>query len=368
MKKVKRSKTKEFFKGLAIAAAMTIGYGAFFSHTDSYWIKTLSQKKEFITSIDFEAYNREEQIGINSPTMKIEVEDKEIENWLYLPMPNIIEWHSISYAHALGFTPYYGNIETAYSSGKDKKEKKKKSALERIAEGDENLKDIMTKIKSPNFVVLRIKGNEKYYKDLKKKDPITFITKRTAQNVNDFCNKVVIEAEVPDNGDYEAHKKRIEIIKKVNPKFKIAVTLDKKEGYEESSSTWNPEKNKKYWEEADIIILEDYFSKPKDLEKSLKKFKEATQGKKKVWVRIVVGTKRINERGINDLESALKEYEQILNITKQYADGCIANDTNGIWLFSSNSPDQQERLKKTKQLYKVFRRIKIEKTYHYGGL
>jgi len=381
MKKVKRSKTKEFFKGLAIATAITVCYGAFFSQTNTDLVKALSQKREFVAGIDFVAYNKKEHLNINIPTMKTEEKDKKteekdkkIENWeFFVQISNIISWHNLSYSNALGFTPYYGNLETTFvyktleEKEKEKKNKKEKSALERIAEGDKNLKEIVTQLKKPNFAVLKIKGDDKYYKNLDKKDPLTFIVKRTAQNVNDFPNKVVIELEAPDNGDYKAHKKRIDLVKKINPKFKIATSLDKKEGYDEKTGVWDPEKSRKYWENSDIIILEDYFSKPDDLKKSLKKFRQATQGKKQIWTRIVVGSKRINERGKDNLESTLKEYEQTIQIIKQHADGCIANDTNGLWLYSKNAPDKNERLKKIKQLYKVFRKIKIEKTYSYGG-
>lgn len=366
----KQNRIKGFFKGLAVATAITVGYGFFYSQCDNYLIKALSQKKEFVAGIDFEAYKQKESLNILTQNKEVK-ETKEIQNWSYIPMSDILEWQNRSYSNALGFTPYYGDLETAYSytsSDEEKKEKKEKSALEVISEGDNNIKNLVSKIKNHDIVVLRVRGDSKAYEILQKDDPITFVTNRIAQNVIDFEKKVVIELEAPDNGDYKAHNERIKLVKKTNPNFKVATTLDMNEGYNPESKTWDPEKSKKYWENADIIILEDYSSRPSDLEKSLQNFKKATQGKKQVWVRVVVGSKRINERGVNDLENAIKEYEQTIQVIKEHSDGCLVNDTNGTWLFSKDAPDGKERLKKTKQLYKMFRKIKIERTYSYGGM
>ncbi len=166
----------------------------------------------------------------------------------------------------------------------------------------------------------------------------------------------------------DKQKERISIIKEISPKIKVAVTLDKKEGYDENSKLWNPEKGRNYWENADIIILEDYFSNPADLEKSIKIFKDAARGRKQVWVRVVTGSKRVNEKGIKSLEAEVEEYEKLIEVTRKYADGCMANDYNGTWLFSSKSYDKSERLDTTKRLYKKFRGIKFNKEREQGSM
>ncbi len=139
------------------------------------------------------------------------------------------------------------------------------------------------------------------------------------------------------------------------------MTLDKKEGYNKDTGMWIPKEGEKYWKNADIIILEDYFSKPSNLEKSIQNFKNTTLNSKQVWVRVVVGTERINENDIKSLEAEVEQYEQIMQTVKEHADGVLANDTNGIWLYSDDPYDKKERLNRTKQLYKKFRGIKVMK-------
>lgn len=360
-----RNRIKNFFKSLSLATAIFVGYGFFYTQFDTSLIKALSKKKEFITGLDFEAYNQKERISIvkkiENPTT---AEVTEVENWsLYVSMDDVWKWQNLSYANALGFTPYNGNIETYYRSD----DEKEKSSLEILAEGDTNIRGLAEKTTKPNVLILKIKGNTKSYEKLCKEDPLTFVAERIARNTVDYDNKIIIEFEAPDDGNYEAHKKRIDLVKKINPGFKIATSLEKDESYDNSSNTWDPEKSKKYWEDSDIIILEDYFSKPSDLEKSIQKFKTATKGRKQVWVRVVVGNKRINTKGIENLEADLKEYEQTLNVVQKHADGCLVSDADGTWLFSRKSYDKNETLKRTKQLYKIFRKIKIERTYSYAG-
>lgn len=352
----KPGKAKRFLKRLAIASVIAMGYGLFYTHFDANLIKGLSQKKDYIVGIDFEAYNKKEKLGISirnkDDKSTDDVANKEIENWSYIYSYTIAMYMSGAYANALGFTPYYGNI---YSE-------EKKTIGERLGEGDETLEKIVQEIEKPNITIIRVRGDKSAYEYLKENDPLTFITKRMARNVTDYDYKVIIELEMPDDGDYKAHNERIAYIKKMNPKLRIATTLDKKEGYNEETGLWDPERSRKYWENSDIIILEDYFSNPSKLEKSIKDFKEATMGGKQVWVRVVVGNQRINERNIKDLNAEVEEYERVLEVVKNNADGCLVNDTNGIWLYSDNPYDKGERKNRTKQMYKKFRRIKIEKT------
>ncbi len=285
-----------------------------------------------------------------------------------------MEWMKKSYSNTLGFTPYYStftdNNEKKGNIAADKKEEgeKKDEATKRqekideiLKKGDEMVKEITDSIKKPDIVVFKVKGDKAYYEQLYENDPLTTITKKLAKNLNDKEDTAVIELEIPDDGDLKSHNERISYIKKVNPNLRVAATLDKKEGYDEKTGLWNPEKSRKYWENADIIIIEDYFSSPSNLEKSIARFKEETKGGKQVWVRVVTGSKRINEKGIKSLEAEVEEYEKIVEVVHKYADGCLANDGNGIWLYSDESYDKKERLDTTKMLYKRFRGIKIDK-------
>ena len=357
-------KTKNFLQRLGLAAAIFAGYGLLYTQFDTSLIKALSKKKEFVSGIDFEAYNNKENVTITLKKGKeLSYDKKEITNWpYYVGIEDIMAWYSLSYSNALGFTPYYSNIETAYQS-----ELKEKSALEIIAGGDRNIKILLEKAIKPNIVILKVKDDPKIYEKLGKEDPLTFITERIAKNALDYDKKVVIELETPDDGKYEAHKNRTQLIKNINSNFKVATTLEKSDDYNEETGIWDPEKSRKYWEDSDIIIIEDYFSKPSDLEKSLQEFKSATKGTKQVWVRVIVGEKRVNQRGLENLEEELKVYEHIFKIVKDNSDGCLVSDGNGTWLFSSQSYDQRETLKRIKQMYKAFRKIKIERTYSYGG-
>ena len=361
-------KIKKFLKTTTIAAAIFAGYYMFYDSTSNYFINSFSQKKEsFMVGVDFEAYKQKELLGINllkqdgiagMATLDTNVlkedktknlEKKEIENWSYMSAYSITEWMNKFFSNLLSFTPYHGTW-----TEKDVKQ----TISERIQMGDEMVKDIRKNVDKRNKLLLRIRGEKKYYEKLQKKDPLTFVTKRLT-NILEDSNKIIMEFEVPEDKNLEQHNKRIKMCRDVNEKLKIAVTLDKSEGYNEKTGIWDPEKNKDYWKDADIIILEDYFSKPSDLEKSIKKFKGEVKGKKKIFVRIVVGSKRINENKIKSLEAEVQEYNQLMKIAHKYADGVIADDTNGIWLYSNNSYDEGERRDTTKKLYKTFRKIKI---------
>lgn len=343
-------KVKNFLKRTAIATMIFGGYYLFYNQFDTSLIKSFSQKKaEQVIGIDFEAYKPEEPLGIKIAKKGEDVktvEGKVIQNWNYMSGSVISEWGRKSYSNALGFTPYYSSF-----SDKDI-----------IAKGDEMINELLSTTKIPNIVIFKVKGDKKYYKKLGEPDPLTYVTKKICKNISDKEGVAVIELEAPDDEDVVAHNKRIGYVKGINPKMRVAVTLDKKEGCDEKTKLWSPEKSKKYWENADIIILEDYFSSPSSLEKSIKIFKEATRGGKQVWVRVVTGAKRINEKEIKSLEAEVEEYGQLLEVTYKNADGCLANDYNGAWLYSDNAYDKKDRLDTTKMLYKKFRHIKINKS------
>jgi len=342
-------KAKNFLKRTAIATIIFGGYYLFYNQFDTSLIKSLSQKPaEQTVGIDFEAYKPEEPLGLkiakkgeNPKT----IEGKVIKNWSSIFAYSLADWTKKSYSNTLGFTPYY----TSFSDE------------DPLLKGDEMINEMLNYTKKPNRILLKVKGDKKYYEKLKEEDPLTLITRKICKVASDKEDVVVIELEAPDDENTGLHNKRISYIKNINPNMKVAVTLDKKEGYDEKTKLWSPEKSKKYWENADIIILEDYFSSPSSLEKSIKIFKETTKGSKQIWVRVVTGTKRINEKGIKSLEAELEEYGQLLEVAYKNADGFLANDYNGIWLYSDESYDKKERIDTTKMLYKKFRQIKISK-------
>ncbi|MDP2907126.1 MAG: hypothetical protein Q8O03_04255 [Nanoarchaeota archaeon] len=343
-------KIKNFAKRTAIATIIFGGYYLFYNQFDTSLIKSFSQKPtEQTVGIDFEAYKAEEPLGIKivkkGEDLKT-LEGKTIKNWTSLYTYSLIEWMKKSYSNTYGFTPYYGNF------------------LEDdiLSKGDEMINEIFNNMQKPNKLVLKIKGDKKYYEKIKADDPLTLITKKICKIASDKEDMVIIELESPDDGNTDLHNQRISYVKNINPNLKVAVTLDKKEGYDEKTKLWSPEKSKKYWENADIIILEDYFSSPSNLEKSIKQFKVTTKGKKQIWVRVVTGSQRINEKGIKSLEAEVEEYGQLLEVAYKNADGFLANDSNGIWLYSDGSYDKKERFDTTKMLYKKFRQIKINKS------
>lgn len=355
-------KVTKFMKRTAIAALIFGGYSLFYNQIDTNMIRSLSQKKgEAIIGVDFEAYKPKEIIGITIPKNGDSVNNvkgKVIENWAYISGYEIANWMKKSYSNTLSFTPYCSTF-----IGDEKKEKEEKRSLERITleKGDDMLKDLFGYIQKPDKIILRVKGDKKVYEGLNEKDPLTTVTRKIAKNVTDNEDRVIIELEAPDDGDYKAHNDRIKLIKYTNPKLKVATTLDKKEGYDEKARLWDPEKSRQYWENSDVIIIEDYFSDINGLRISIEKFKKAAKGKQ-VWVRVVTGSKRINEKGMRSLEGEVEDYENALGVVLKYADGCLANDSNGIWLFSSSSYDNSERLDATKKLYKQTRKIKIERS------
>lgn len=352
--KKKKSGVKRFFKTLALASIIVAGYGLLFSQCDAPLTKGLSKKTEFVAGVDFEAYNKIERLGVHivkkGATVK-EGEDlskKEIENWLYISAYEIGKWPENTYSNVVTFIPYYGDLG-------------KKDGLEKLLEkGDTDIGDIVQWTKSQANLVIRIKGDKEAYKDINETDVLDFITERVAKSIARYESGIIVEFEAPKNNDVEAHKKRIELIRKYNPKIKIATSVDKSKGYDESLGRWDPEKSRKYWETSDIVILEDYFSKPEGLKKSIKEFKDSS--KKPLWVRIVVGTKRLKERKMDSLEEGLAEYESLMRTVYDHADGCLADDTNGVWLYSSQAYDDKERQKLTKQLYKEFRGVKFIQT------
>jgi len=342
-------KIKNFAKRTAIATIIFGGYYLFYNQFDTSLIKAFSQKPaEQTVGIDFEAYKPEEPLNIKIVKKGEDpktIEGKVIKNWTSVYTYSLTEWMKKSYSNTYGFTPYYGNF------------------LEEdpLSKGDEMINEIFNYMQKPNKIVLKIKGDKKYYNKIKSDDPLTLVTKKLCKIVSDKEDVVIIELEAPDDGNTDLHNQRIAYVKNINPGMKVAVTLDKKEGYDEKTKLWSPEKSQKYWENADIIILEDYFSSPSSLEKSIKSFKQAVKGKKQVWVRIVTGSQRINEKGIKSLEAEVEEYAQLLEVSYKNADGFLANDSNGIWLYSDESYDKKERFDTTKMLYKKFRQIKINK-------
>jgi len=337
---------KKVLKQIVIGGLIVVTYGSFFSHFDRNLINYFSQKKPYTYAIDYEAYNKKEKLGVNVDDKHLE--DMLIDNGISWDAYSMLVWANKTYSNTMGYTPYYGNI---YDS------KDLKGMLEK---GDNHLNYfVVTSFQKMDNMILRVKGDEKYYEQLGLKDPLTYIAKRIARKTTDNIESVIIELEAPDNGDYEAHNKRINAIKEINPKFRVATSLDIKEGYNKETGIWNPEESKKYWENSDIIILQDYFSTPENLEKSIKKFKDVAKNKK-VMVRVVTGTDRIKERQFKTLDEEIEEYEQLMRITKKYADGCIANDSNGIWFYPTYPSDEGERFERTKFLYKQFRGIKIK--------
>jgi len=340
---------KDIFKKITIVGLITVTYGSFFSHFDRNLINYFSQKRPHIYAIDHEAYNREESLNIkNIEGLEDEsLEGKIIKNWDNWTTYDVLNWMNNTFSNALGFTPYYGNMLNLETPN------------DVLQTGDAMLTYFLkSSYLQAETTILRIKGDEKCYERLKMKNPLDYITQKLARAVSDYSEKVIIELEFPDDKDYEAHNKRIEMIKEINPNYRVATTLDKNEGYDAEKGLWDPEISRKYWENSDIIILHDYFSSPENLEKSLKEFKKAAKDKR-IWVRVVTGTERINERDIKSLEEELEEYERLMKVTKKYADGCIANDSNGIWLYSKNAYDNKDRFERTKFLYKEFRGIKL---------
>jgi len=342
---------KKILKQIVIGGLIVVTYGSFFSHFDRDLINYFSQKKPYTYAIDYEAYNNKEPLGISIQKEEGDEENLEakiIENWDGWDTYSVLSWMNNSFSNGLGFTPYYGNLNELVEDPRIL-----------LENGDEYIDYFIKKsYQKAETTLLRIRGNKKGYEKLKLKEPLDYITQRVARQASDFTDRVIIELEAPDDGDYNAHNKRVEKVKEINPEYRIATTLDKNEGYDTETGLWDAEKSRKYWENSDIIILHDYFSSPENLEESLKNFKKVAKDKK-VWVRIVTGTQRINEKEIKTLEEELEEYERLMKVTKKYADGCIANDSNGIWFYADYPYDNSERFERTKFLYKQFRGIKI---------
>lgn len=364
---VEMGKIKTFLKRTAIATIIFGGYYLFYNQIDTDMVRWMSQKKgEAVIGMDFEAYKSKEPLGMSIPKKGDSVKDAEgkvIENWAYISGYELSSWMKKAYSNTISFTPYCSEFRNDEQKLDASQKKESIYALEKevLERGDSMLKDLYSYVQKPDHIILRVKGDKKIYENLHDNDPLTTVTKKIAKGVSDNEDKVMIDLETPDDGDYKAHNDRINLIREINPKLKIATTLDKKDSYDEKTGLWNPAKSKQYWEKSDIIILEDYFSDPDRLEKSIKKFKGAARGKQ-VWVRVITGSRKINERQMKSLEAELEEYEKNLGVVLKYADGCLANDTNGIWLFSSTSYDKNERFDTTKRLYKKVRKIKIEHT------
>ncbi len=351
---VKESKSKKVLQNVGLAALLAGSYGLFFSQTDEFFIRWLSQKQpEFIAGIDFQAYKEKEKLGLKIVKRGDNIEEiqkKEITNWYYsFDGYTLRKFAHESLGNILGFTPYYGDV------GKDKPD-------EIIEKGDEIIQEVVKYLPKEVKLLLRIKGDPNLYTKLKEPDPLMFITKKLVSKYGSLESRIIIELEAPDNKDIKAHEKRISLIKETNPNMKVATCLDMEEGYNKEKGIWDPELTREYWKNSDIIILEDYLSSPRQLKKSILKFKEAIKGtKKQIWVRIITGTKRINEGKFKSLEAELYQYGQLLETAKEYADGCLASDSTGVWFVSPEKYDKGERLDKTKEKFMKFRRIKIDK-------
>ncbi len=364
-------KIKTFLKRTAIATIIFGGYYLFYDQIGTDMTRWMSQKKEeAVIGLDFEAYKSKELLGITVPKKGDSVKDVEgkvIENWAYLSGYELSAWMKRAYSNTVSFAPYCSDFRNDEQKLNAAKKKESIYTLEKevLEKGGSMIKDLFSYVQKPDHLILRVKGDKKVYENLHDNDPLTTVTKKIAKDITDNEDRIMLELETPDDGDYKAHNDRIKLIKEINPKLKVATTLDKKDSYDEKTGLWDPAISKQYWEKSDVIILEDYFSDPDKLEKSIKKFKKAARGKQ-VWVRVVTGSRKINERQMKSLEAELEEYEKNLRVVLKYADGCLANDTNGIWLFSATSYDKNERFDTTKNLYKKVRKIKIERTVPSG--
>ena len=375
MKTKENSKGKKILQRLALAGAITLSYGLFYTQFDTKLIKDLSQKKEFVTGIDFEAYHKTESLGIRIPKPGIKEEEakQRIEvNWFSFPSSlTVIRWMEQSFSDTLGYSPYFNYPEdgdTPDLSSKDVGTNKNAKVVDKtkgldslmLKQADDYLKDVISYI-GHDHLLLKIRKDKNDYQVFLKENPLNYFAERVAEFASDYNKKITIELEVPSDKNYVAHEERIKLIKEVNPKLKVATSLEKDDGYDSQTGIWDPEKSRKYWENSDIIILEDYFSNPANLEKSIKNFKKASDYKKEVWVRVIVGTKRINEKKFKSLEDELADYTQSMKVAKEYADGCLADDSNGIWFYETPTYDDKDRINRTKDLFKKFRGIKLDK-------
>lgn len=367
------NKKNKIFKRLALASMMALGYGLFYSQFNTRLIRDLSQKKEFVTGIDFEAYHKENLLNLEiqkSGEEERDVKNLSMTNWYYPPTPLVVvRWMEESFSDTLGYSPYYSYPEDGDipdSTNRDvgtNKNVGKNKGLDGIMlkQADSYLKNIISFIEH-NHLLLKIRKDKEDYKVFHQEDPLTYFAKRVATFISDVSEKATIELEVPADKDYAAHENRVKIIKEINPNLKVATSLDKNNGYDEQTGIWNPEKSRDYWKNSDIIILNDYFSAPSELEKSIKIFKKASDYKKEVWIRVIAGSKRINEKKVKNLEQDLEDYTQSMKVAKEYADGCLTDDSNGIWFYSDPPYDNKERLNKMKELFKKFRGIKLDKS------
>ena len=149
---------KNFLKRTAIASLIFGGYFLFYSQYDTSLTKKLSQKKgEFIAGVDFEAYRAKEPLDLTVPKKGDTLEgikDKVIENWSYIQAYGITELMNNTFANAIGFTPYYGKLDS------DAEEKK---SGEYIEDSDEMLNDVLGYVRNGSTLIIRVRGDEKDY-------------------------------------------------------------------------------------------------------------------------------------------------------------------------------------------------------------
>jgi len=352
-------------------------------------IRKLSQKdpNAFLAGIDFEAYKFKTKISL--PGKK----DINMENWQerfhpkfgpYLATINrkdfsghtntILEWVREMSVNAFSFRPYYGGLVRRFIRYIDEKKFEDNTGYNNyirkfIEKNGETDLDELKEIGNDRNFVLRFSGDSKDYSFLKGhvKSPLDYLLEKTAYQCAEF-KRVMIELEAPHKSKLEKHKKRLDLLKKINKesfgkKYDVIVSLNEDHSYNQGKKLWEPEMSKMYWDNENVnaVTITDVSSSIKQLNYSIEKFKEAIHPKR-LYVRLVIGQDRVKagfKDGVLDLE------KRIWTVKNSVAKAVFVNDVNGLWTFSGkgNPLDYKRRERMITQTYKGFFGLGSEEDY-----
>ncbi|MBI2672954.1 hypothetical protein HYX19_01730 [Candidatus Woesearchaeota archaeon] len=324
---------------------------------------TKPKPNTFIAGIDFEAY-RDERIKMPNGDYK----EISIGSFTSTSAYSIAELAQKTYSNLISVIPYYPDIIDKNPDTPLDKNPKEEYKFELLKSGDEVIKNVLSNsdIKDKKWALFRIKNFPEYELLFKNFSSYSFL-ENLVSNVSRvseliFANNAIIELEARLVGETpEQISNLFKIAKEVYPKIVRAISIT--DHSDASGELWYPKVIEDYSKNAEIVIINNYLSDESGLKENIlnlkKKLNIGNRPRKKIFARILTGEFRKNYGFMGDE----KELESMLKVAYENADGCIACDLNGAWLFSGekNPLDTGRRRAAVSRSYFKFLGYKLQK-------